>query len=473
MDQAELLARLIELATKEAVDRGDADVTPLHLALAIASHAPVELNEAAGVDVGALFAQHLPTDTTENSTDSNRSAPAPSSDALACWKALRNAATPMIEAAALCRHLLEDVAGGARWLVENRLPSADRLVPSTHAQSASRGTEVVHPSTGVDGRPPTARPGGSLTAAEIEERLGEVVFGQDHVIHEVAQRLRLTRAGADLRAERPDGVFLFVGPSGCGKTELAYAIAQVVYGSRSRLIRYDMSEYRHEHNVSRMIGPPPGYQGNDSPEGWLTTRVAAQPETVVLLDEIEKAHPSVFQTFLQVFDAGQLTDGRGATADFSKCIFVLTSNLGSESYTRQATGFSGGSLDAGAGRVDESVLDHFPPEFINRLDGWFRFDPLSKDVLTAIIERESGQALDHLGRLGFEASLDDQVLQALVDAGHDPAYGARALHRLIENEIIAPAIDMPPGRIVAKLVSSSPLQVAWRPDQREPEDNQE
>lgn len=274
----------------------------------------------------------------------------------------------------------------------------------------------------------------AMRAHELEKELSTRVKGQANAARAVAARLALTLARLDLRPERPDGVFLFVGPTGVGKTELARAISAALYGGEDRLIRLDMSEYAHEWGVSRLVGPMPGYVGSTEPEHWLTTRVAQMPECVVLLDEIEKAHPVVWNTFLQVFDAGRLTDSRGTTADFSNAVIIMTSNLGAAGATAPALGFanSDGGVNIARDRVTRAVKERMAPELINRIDELVVFDALGVDAIEEIAHRELADVVERLAESGWEVGYDGQVVKHLVSTGYDPAYGARHLHRNIE-----------------------------------------
>ena len=274
----------------------------------------------------------------------------------------------------------------------------------------------------------------ALHARDLEDQLSRRVRGQANAVRTVARRLALTLARLDLRPERPDGVFLFVGPTGVGKTELARAISATLYGAEDRLIRLDMSEYSDEYSLSRLVGPGPGYVGSTEPESWLTTKVAAMPECVVLLDEIEKSHPKVWNTFLQVFDAGRLTDGRGATADFSSAVIVMTSNIGAAGATAPQLGF--GTGDSGAqvarDRVMRSVKEVMAPELVNRIDELVVFDPLSVAAIEEIAASELARVCHRLAEAGWSVQHTDDVVKYLVTTGYDPAYGARHLQRNIE-----------------------------------------
>ncbi|GED95962.1 AAA family ATPase [Gordonia crocea] len=273
---------------------------------------------------------------------------------------------------------------------------------------------------------------------EMSTAMKSRVKGQDTAIEAVTRRLALTRSNLDLRPERPNGVFLFVGPTGVGKTELAREIARVEYGGEDALIRLDMSEYSDSWGVSRLTGPMPGYVGSDSPDDWLTTKVANRPRCVVLLDEIEKAHPVVWNVFLQVFDAGRLSDSRGVTADFRDAVVVMTSNIGVREANSKPLGFGAA---AGVERSRELALgalkDTMPPELLNRIDEVAQFEELSLAAITEIARDEVDRAIDMLASRGWTVGVDDEVIDWLATTGYDPAYGARHLQRNIERRLLS------------------------------------
>ena len=286
--------------------------------------------------------------------------------------------------------------------------------------------EVVSAWTGIPaGRMLTAESEKLLT---MEEHLGERLIGQRDAVVAVADAVRRSRAGiAD--PNRPTGSFLFLGPTGVGKTELAKALAEFLFDDERAMVRIDMSEYAEKHSVSRLVGAPPGYVGYDE-GGQLTEAVRRRPYSVVLLDEVEKAHPEVFDILLQVLDDGRLTDGQGRTVDFRNVILILTSNLGSQFLVDP-------TLDEAAKResVMSVVRGAFKPEFLNRLDEIVQFDALTVDELTRIVDLqvESLQARLTDRRLTLEVS--DAAKAWLAETGFDPAYGARPLRRLVQREI--------------------------------------
>jgi ATP-dependent Clp protease ATP-binding subunit ClpA len=306
----------------------------------------------------------------------------------------------------------------------------DRLdAAASHASVLGNPEATIADLAGVASPSPRAMHGRQLV-----DELAQRVRGQPNAVRSVASRLALTLAGLDLRPERPDGVFLFVGPTGVGKTELARAMSVSLFGVEDKLIRLDMSEYSHDWAVSRLVGPMPEYVGSTEPESWLTTRVAQMPECVLLLDEIEKAHPTVWNTFLQVFDAGRLTDSKGTTVDFSGAVIVMTSNIGAVEAAAAPLGFvtSGADVKLARGRVLRAVKETMAPELVNRIDELVVFDPLSMDAIEEIAVRELAKACHRLAESGWSVRYDDDVVKYLVATGYDPAYGARHLQRNIE-----------------------------------------
>lgn len=262
----------------------------------------------------------------------------------------------------------------------------------------------------------------------MEETLGRRVLGQPRAVRAVASALRRARAGiGDLR--RPLGSFLFIGPTGVGKTETAHAIAHFLFDDETALVRVDMSEYMERHSVARLIGAPPGYVGFELP-GQLTAPVRRRPFSVVLFDEVEKAHPDVLNLLLQVLEDGRLTDGYGRTVDFQHTVVVLTSNAGSVD-TANAGVRSGRSYHQAA----EELLR---PELLNRLDEVMLFNPLSQEVLEEIVDLQLGDASKRLADWGLTIRLAPQARRDLAERGYDPRYGARPLRRLVEREVLDP-----------------------------------
>jgi ATP-dependent Clp protease ATP-binding subunit ClpB len=281
----------------------------------------------------------------------------------------------------------------------------------------------------------------------MEGRLHDRVIGQDDAIRAVANAIRRARAGLQ-DPNRPLGSFLFLGPTGVGKTELARALAEFLFDSEQAMIRIDMSEYQEKHTVSRLIGAPPGYVGYDE-AGQLTEAVRRRPYSVVLFDEVEKAHPEVLNVLLQLLDDGRLTDGKGRTVDFKNTVVIMTSNLGSqyiaEASSRgallDATGLppSTVQIDEGTRRqVMEALREHFRPEFLNRIDEIIFFHPLSRENLKSIVDIQIAGLLRRLAERKIHVQLSDAAKDLLVREGYDPTYGARPLKRTIQRRILDP-----------------------------------
>ena len=269
----------------------------------------------------------------------------------------------------------------------------------------------------------------------IEEELHSRVIGQSDAVTVVSDAIRRARAGLK-DPTRPIGSFIFVGPTGVGKTELAKALAEYLFDSEDALVRLDMSEYQERHTVSRIVGAPPGYVGYDD-GGGLTELVRRRPFRVVLLDEIEKAHPDVFNLLLQVLDDGRITDGQGRTVDFRNTVVIMTSNLGTTSRPTGSLGFAG-SHDERARDCERALKDFFRPEFLNRIDEIVCFDPLSQEELLQIVDLIAYEEQARLAELGHSIEFSDAARRQLASEGHDPAFGARPLRRLIQRKIENP-----------------------------------
>ena len=267
----------------------------------------------------------------------------------------------------------------------------------------------------------------------MEEQLGKRVVGQREAVTAVADAIRRSRAGLS-DPNRPNGSFLFLGPTGVGKTELSKALAEFLFDTEEAMVRIDMSEFMEKHSVARLIGAPPGYVGYEE-GGYLTEAVRRRPYSVLLLDEVEKAHPDVFNVLLQVLDDGRLTDGQGRTVDFRNTVIIMTSNLGSNVIQELAG-------EANYPRMKQAVLEivqqHFRPEFINRVDDIVVFHPLGRDQLRAIVDIQLAYLRRRLAERDIELQLDEAATDRLAEAGFDPVYGARPLKRAIQQQLENP-----------------------------------
>jgi ATP-dependent Clp protease ATP-binding subunit ClpB len=263
----------------------------------------------------------------------------------------------------------------------------------------------------------------------MEAKLHERVIGQDEPVTDVSNAIRRSRAGLQ-DPNRPIGSFLFLGPTGVGKTELARALAEFLFDDERAMIRIDMSEYMEKHSVARLIGAPPGYIGYDE-GGQLTEAVRRRPYSVVLLDEVEKAHHDVFNVLLQVLDDGRLTDGQGRVVDFKNTIVVMTSNLGSAYITE-----AGLDPSAGYARVMEAVRSHFRPEFLNRVDEMVVFQQLSENDLLSIVDIQVEMIAKRLEERRITLTVTSAARAELAHRGYDPVYGARPLKRLVQRELL-------------------------------------
>jgi ATP-dependent Clp protease ATP-binding subunit ClpB len=266
---------------------------------------------------------------------------------------------------------------------------------------------------------------------KMEERLRERVVGQEEAIVAVANTVRAARAGLQ-DPNRPLGSFLFLGPTGVGKTETARALAEFLFDNEQAMIRIDMSEYQEKHTVSRLIGAPPGYVGYDE-AGQLTEAVRRHPYSVVLFDEVEKAHPDVLNVLLQLLDDGRLTDAQGRTVDFRNTIVIMTSNLGSQWIVEP-----GLSWDEIRERVTEAVRSHFRPELLNRIDEVVIFQALGKAEIKQIVEIQLRSLRRRLAERNITLELTEAAKELVAREGFDPVYGARPLRRAIQKEIVQP-----------------------------------
>ena len=273
----------------------------------------------------------------------------------------------------------------------------------------------------------------------METRLGDRVIGQRKAVQAVSNAVRRARAGLQ-DENRPIGSFLFLGPTGVGKTELSKALAEFLFDDENAIIRIDMSEYMEKHSVSRLIGAPPGYVGYEE-GGQLSETVRRKPYSVVLLDEVEKAHPDVFNVLLQVLDDGRITDGQGRTVDFRNTVIIMTSNIGSEYIMTENNPEQREAL------VLTALRGHFRPEFLNRIDETIIFDRLNEEDLSSIVKIQIDRVMKRLTALGLELELTPAALEKIATEGYDPAYGARPLKRVIQHRLLDPlSLDLLDGR---------------------------
>ena len=318
--------------------------------------------------------------------------------------------------------------------------------------------EVLSRATGI----PVAKmmEGEKEKLLRMEEELHKRVIGQNEAVDAVANAIRRSRAGLS-DPNRPIGSFLFLGPTGVGKTELCKTLAKFLFDSEDAMVRIDMSEFMEKHSVSRLVGAPPGYVGYEE-GGYLTEAVRRRPYSVILLDEVEKAHHDVFNILLQVLDDGRLTDGQGRTVDFRNTVVIMTSNLGSDLIQGNQTE----SYDEMKALVMSVVSQHFRPEFINRIDETVVFHPLNKDNIRAIAEIQLKRLINRMESRGYVLHFTDSTLNFISEIGYDPIYGARPLKRAIQQEIENPlaqqilsgsllpekpiSVDYVDGKIVAK-----------------------
>jgi len=302
---------------------------------------------------------------------------------------------------------------------------------------------------------------------KMEEHLKDRVVGQDRAVQVVSEAIRRARAGVS-DPNRPMGSFIFMGPTGVGKTELAKALAHLLFNDERAMIRLDMSEYMEKHTVSRLIGAPPGYVGYDE-GGQLTEAVRRRPYAVILFDEIEKAHPDVFNILLQLLDDGRLTDGHGRTVDFRNTVVIMTSNIGSH-YFRELSGTDRARLET---LVTEELKASFRPEFLNRVDEVVIFNNLGKEQIIKIVDIQLGYLKDRLGKLGVVLEVTAEAKVLLGEEGFDPVYGARplkrAIQRRLENPLSVYILEGKQAEGMAVTVSVDPATAGLAFDSRPPD----
>ncbi|MBC7164426.1 MAG: ATP-dependent Clp protease ATP-binding subunit [Roseovarius sp.] len=347
-----------------------------------------------------------------------------------------------------------DRAAELKKELETKQAELDELLEIWKRDQASATTEVRPDHVAQIVSKITGVPVTELTTEEkdkllkLEDRLHERVIGQEEAISAVADAVRLARAGLR-EGSGPTATFLFLGPTGVGKTELAKALAETVYGEEDAMVRIDMSEYGERHAVARLVGAPPGYVGYDE-GGQLTERVRRRPYSVILLDEIEKAHPDVYNILLQVFDDGRLTDGKGRVVDFSNTIIIATSNLGSDIIQRNLKKRGTKEFDEAGQKAElmEVLRGHFRPEFINRIDEIIVFHSLNRTEIRQIVELQLTRVKRTAAGQGIELDCDEGVIDHFATVGFRPEFGARELRRLIRSELeTALARELLSGRI--------------------------
>ena len=330
--------------------------------------------------------------------------------------------------------------GKASEIQYGRIPALERKLEQLMAEANGKGrllreevTEddiaaIVSSWTGI----PVSRlqEGEREKLIRLEEHLHQRVIGQDEAIKAVANAVRRARAGLQ-DENRPIGSFIFLGPTGVGKTELSRALAEFLFDDEHAMIRIDMSEYMEKHTVARLIGAPPGYVGYEE-GGQLTEAIRRRPYSVILFDEIEKAHHEVFNVLLQVLDDGRITDGQGRTVDFKNAVIIMTSNIGSQYITEEESRESRSRL------VMDALRAHFRPEFLNRVDDIIIFDRLKEDDLKKIVDIQLHRLTKRLEQQKIRLELSDSAKALIAREGYDPVYGARPLKRVIQKQILDP-----------------------------------
>jgi ATP-dependent Clp protease ATP-binding subunit ClpC len=300
----------------------------------------------------------------------------------------------------------------------------------------------------------------------MESELRENIIGQDEAIKRISNTIRRSRAGvAD--PNRPIGSFIFLGPTGVGKTELTKTLAEFMFNDDKALIRVDMSEFMEKHSISKLIGAPPGYVGHEE-SGSLTETVRHKPYSIILFDEIEKAHPEVFNILLQVLDNGRLTDGKGRAVNFKNTVIILTSNIGAEHIDKmEKIGFASDSsaenqYEETKIKVEKALKEHFRPEFLNRLDDIVIFDILSKEAIRKIVKIQIEEVKGRLDEKGIDITVSPKVIKYLGEEGYDPSYGARPLKRLIQTKILNPLAQL---IIKRQVISGQSIKVGIKKDE--------
>jgi len=317
----------------------------------------------------------------------------------------------------------------------------DKVRPVVNEDDVAKVVSMV---TGI----PVTKVGQSETEKlkNMDKEVKEKVIGQDPAIDKITKAIKRNRVGIK-NQKKPIGSFMFLGPTGVGKTHLAKMLAESIFGSPDALIRVDMSEYMEKHSVSKLIGAPPGYVGYEE-GGQLTEKIRRKPFSVILLDEVEKAHPDVFNILLQVFDDGHLSDGLGRKVDFKNCLIIMTSNVGARKLQEFGTGVGFGTQskldsadDAAEGVIQDSLKKAFSPEFLNRLDDIIIFKSLDKDDIKRIVDIPLNEVIGRVKEMGYNLKIDDTLKEYLIEKGYDEKYGARPLNRAIQRYVEDPIAE--------------------------------
>jgi len=280
----------------------------------------------------------------------------------------------------------------------------------------------------------------------MDKEIKNKVIGQNEAVDKISKAIKRNRVGIK-NQKKPIGSFMFLGPTGVGKTHLAKMLAESIFGSPEALIRVDMSEYMEKHSVSKLIGAPPGYVGYED-GGQLTEKIRRKPFSLILLDEVEKAHPDVFNILLQVFDDGHLSDGLGRKVDFKNCLIVMTSNVGSRKLQDFGTGVGFGTKskmeeadDAAEGIIQDSLKKAFSPEFLNRIDDVIVFKSLGREDIKKIVDIPLVEVVARVKEMGYDLTIDETLKEYLVEKGYDEKYGARPLNRAIQKYVEDPIAE--------------------------------